>query len=498
MTTKYASGVLIAAAALMLCACGSKPPTISVGSKNTTEGSILGEIVAAHLGKQLPGVQIDRKTGQGGTQVLQGAMQSGAVDVYVEDVGTMLSTILKEDVPPEANVGLERARAQYQRLYQVTVLSTLGFHHKFVVLSRATGAPAVKADTLSAVAEAGKALKLGAAYDLFDRKDAFTALTTKYRITMSELPLRMEAPAMYEALKAGTIDLAAGYSTDAWTNLEGFKVLKDDKDLFQAYPACLLVRNPALALVPGLQHALEALAGTIKDDAMRKMNQDVDIKHRDPVGIIDLGQEAGVKRQILQAERDRAIERPGQSLQPLGAIRGISKSTGDLDRLWGRIVLARKPKHGPSHHQSRRESRLGHGVAFLPACVMRVSAGDLRHVHPKPGKQALQLRHALDLKAPTANPESQGGNNDRTRLRLRLEHVSTFIVLNSEELVGRVSAARPTIQSEAYPWRVYVGNAINVGWVEFSRPAIVQCVAGLEDSTHPPRFERFTVRLTRD
>ena len=282
MTTKHASVVLIAGAAIALCACGSKPPVVTVGSKNTTEQLILGEIIATHLEKQLPGVKIDRKTGLGSTLVLQGAMQSGAVDLYPEDVGTMLGTIIKEDVPLDGAVALERARTQYQRLYHLTVLNPLGFHHEFVVVSHTSGVARIKADSLTAIGEAGISLKLGVAYDLFDRKDAFTTLATKYKISMRELPLRMEPAVMYEALKNGMIDLAAGYSTDSWTDQKGFKVLKDDKELFPAHPACLVVRNQALGSIAGLDRALGALAGTIKDDSMRKMNQEVDLKHRQP------------------------------------------------------------------------------------------------------------------------------------------------------------------------------------------------------------------------
>ena len=271
--------MLTAGAALALCACGSKA-VISVGSKDTTESLILGEIVAAHLERQLPGVRIERKLGLGGTVAVQGALQSGAIDLYAEDVGTILATVLKEDVPAEETVALERARAQCQRLYQLSLLGPLGFHHKFVV-SRTSGA-GIKADTLTAIGDSRAALKLGVAYDLFDRKDAFSALATKYRISMRELPQRMGPRAMYLALKNGTIDLAAGYSTDSWTNQEGFVVLKDDQELFPAHEVCLLVRRQTLAAQSDLERMLGALAGSIKDDAMRKLNQEVDIKHRKP------------------------------------------------------------------------------------------------------------------------------------------------------------------------------------------------------------------------
>ncbi len=282
MTTQYASIVLLVGAALLLGACGSKAPTLSVGSKNTSEQLILGEIVAAQLERRLPGVKVERKLGLGATTAVQGAIQTGDIDLYVEDLGTMLGTVLKEDVPADESVGLERARAQYQLRYQLTVLKPLGFHHQFVVVTNSSGASGIKTDNLTAVGDSHTGFKLGVAYDLYDRKDAFTALTTKYRISMRELPLRMEPAAMYQALLSGSIDLAAGYSTDSWTDQPGFKLLKDDRDLFPKEPACVVIRNQTLISTPGLDRALEALSGIIKDGALRKLNQEVDLRHRKP------------------------------------------------------------------------------------------------------------------------------------------------------------------------------------------------------------------------
>ena len=269
-----------AALLLVFCeACGSKPPVISVGSKNTTEQILLGEIIAAHLEKQLPGVRVERKLGLGNTPIVQGAMQSAAVDVSMEDSGTMLGSILKEDVPTDIAVALEQARVQYQMRFQFTVLRPLGFDHQFVVVRRASG---TMADNLTAVADTRKAVTIAVVQDLADRKDAFKRLPTQYRIAFRELPRQMEPAAMYDALKSGTIDLAAGYSTDAWVDQAGYDIVKDDRALFQSHPVCLVVRNQALAAVAPLQHALETLSGKFSNPAMRHMNQEVDLKHRPP------------------------------------------------------------------------------------------------------------------------------------------------------------------------------------------------------------------------
>lgn len=276
MTTQYTSVVLLAGAALALSACGSKPPTISIGAKSTTEQTILAEILAAHLEKQLPGVHIERKLNLGGAQAVQGAMQSSSIDAFVEDIGTMIGMVLKEDVPAEESTSLERVKTQYQTLYRLSILQPLGFHHRFVVVRSAP----LKSETLTGLAESGKAFKFGVEPDLTDRKDAFLSITTQYRISLSELPKPLDGPFLYEALRSRAIDLAAGYATDAWVGESGFELLKDDRSMFQPHPVCVVVRSQALSQIAGFQKALEGLSGKITDQAIHKMNQEVDLKHR--------------------------------------------------------------------------------------------------------------------------------------------------------------------------------------------------------------------------
>jgi glycine betaine/choline ABC-type transport system substrate-binding protein len=58
------------------------------------------------------------------------------------------------------------------------------------------------------------------------------------------------------------------------------KVLRDDKSYFPPYQAALIVRAPSLTAYPGLRAALDQLSGKLSDADMRKLNYQVDGKHR--------------------------------------------------------------------------------------------------------------------------------------------------------------------------------------------------------------------------
>jgi len=56
--------------------------------------------------------------------------------------------------------------------------------------------------------------------------------------------------------------------------------LKDHKQAFPPYQACIVARSALLASSPAVRKALAELSGKISDDAMRKMNYAVDAEHR--------------------------------------------------------------------------------------------------------------------------------------------------------------------------------------------------------------------------
>ena len=64
-----------------------------------------------------------------------------------------------------------------------------------------------------------------------------------------------------------------------------------------------------------------------------------------------------------------------------------------------------------------------HSFAFIPACVVRVSACDLNDVDPKLPQETLELGDAFDLQAPATNPQSKRGETGMNWRDVRLRHV---------------------------------------------------------------------------
>jgi len=96
----------------------------------------------------------------------------------------------------------------------------------------------------------------------------------------------MDLGLLYRALNAHQVDMIAGNSTDGPIQAFGLTVLDDDRHYFPPYQAVPLFRKESLRRWPQIQNALDALAGRIRADDMRAMNEAIDGQHRDPAEVV--------------------------------------------------------------------------------------------------------------------------------------------------------------------------------------------------------------------
>ena len=257
----------------------SGPRRLTVGSKNFTEQIILGEIVAQQLERRLQ-VKVDRKLDLGGTLLAQQALQSGAIDLYPEYTGTALTAVLK--LPPVSDPAavLERVRAEYRKRWNLEWLDPLGFNNTFAMVVRGPQARAESLETLSDAVHRKQGWRLGVGYEFLQRPDGLPGLLQTYHLPLDGNPKSMDLGLLYSALEQKQVDMAAANATDGMLSVLDVKVLRDDKSYFPPYQAALIVRAQSLNAYPGLRAALDQLAGKLSDADMRKLNYQVDGKHR--------------------------------------------------------------------------------------------------------------------------------------------------------------------------------------------------------------------------
>jgi len=276
--------------ALLLCLlCVSctppRPDHPVIGAKNFTEQVVLGELLAQEI-EAKSGLKVERRFYLAGSYICNQALVAGRIDAYVEYTGTALTAILKQPLDRNPERVLATVRSLYASRYGVTVGEPLGFQNTFAMVIRGDDARRLHLTTLSAAAPYTPGWRLGVGYEFEQRPDGLPGLSAAYNLRFAGPPRTMDLGLLYRALTAHQVDMIAASSTDGPIQALGLVVLQDDRHYFPPYQAVPLVREDALRRWPQIQQALQALAGKISEEDMRKMNEAVDGLHRDPSEVV--------------------------------------------------------------------------------------------------------------------------------------------------------------------------------------------------------------------
>jgi glycine betaine/choline ABC-type transport system substrate-binding protein len=269
--------------AVLLTGAGcSRRPRIVVGSKNFTEQVLLGEILAQQIERRLH-IAVEHKLDLGGTLLTHEALVKGSIDLYPEYTGTALAAILKQAPGGDAAAVLGRVRAAYLQWHLVW-LDPLGFNNTFAMMIRGETA---RRDGVRNLSEAARLRpwRLGAGYEFQSRADGLDGLLRAYPLRLEGKPVAMDLGLLYPALQNRNVDMIAANSTDGLAAVLDVKIMDDDRRYFPPYQCAVVARQDTLARFPRLRAALEELSGKLPDDTMRRLNYEVDAKHRSVVEV---------------------------------------------------------------------------------------------------------------------------------------------------------------------------------------------------------------------
>jgi osmoprotectant transport system substrate-binding protein len=274
--TKIIAGLI---AVMLAGGCSSGPRRIVVGSKNFTEQLVLGEILAQQLERKL-GQKVERKLNLGGTLLAHQALVNGQIDLYPEYTGTALTAVLKLPPSPDPAAVLATVRSAYRERWRLEWLAPFGFNNSFTVVVRGDEARTGGLQTISDAARHKDGWVMGAGYEFLTRPDGFAGLVKTYGLKVQGQLKTMDLGLLYQALEQHQVEMIVPSATDGMLSVLDVKVLRDDRHYFPPYEAAPVVRAKALAAHPGMREALAELAGKLTDESMRKLNYQLDGKHR--------------------------------------------------------------------------------------------------------------------------------------------------------------------------------------------------------------------------
>jgi glycine betaine/choline ABC-type transport system substrate-binding protein len=213
------------------------------------------------------------------------ALLAGGIDVYPEYTGTALTAILKLPISSDPQAVYKQVAAEYQSRWKALWLPPLGFNDTFAMVISGEVARKEGIKTLSQAAQRKEGWQLGVGYEFLQRPDGLPGLQKTYPLTLKAAPRTMDLGLLHKALQQGQVEMVAANSTDGLLAVLDLTVLEDDKRFFPPYEAAFVL-GERLWKNDGARLALEELSGKLDTVTMRKLNFEVDGKHRRPAEVV--------------------------------------------------------------------------------------------------------------------------------------------------------------------------------------------------------------------
>lgn len=254
--------------------------TIVVATENYAEEYIFGYLFK-DLIEHYTDYQVDLKEGLGGTDVCFTALTNGEIDVYLEYTGTAYGATLA--LPYEEGTDMfAKVKEQMSEKYNLSCLDTIGFNNTYCLAMSRDLSEQYGITKISDLINCDTKFRFSPTFEFEEREDGMKKLENDYEgIEFSEV-IPLEDTLKYTSLESGETDIVLAFSTDGLLEKYNLVVLEDDYASMYPYEAFPLVRTEALDKYPGLEEALNKLAGKIDDSKMAYLNYLVDVEQQKP------------------------------------------------------------------------------------------------------------------------------------------------------------------------------------------------------------------------
>lgn len=266
-----------AAAALALAAC-SGSGGITVGSKDFTEQSILGQMLVIAL--EDAGYDVTDETNLAGTSVVRSALESGDVDMYWEYTGTAWAEILgQEEVVSDSQELYERVKARDAK--NGIVWGARGsFDNTYAIAQSAEVAAEYGVTTLTELGELSQsnpdAATVCVAEEFAGRQDGWPGLKEAYglQIPDANTALLTEGLIYDQVAEAPGSDCNFGevFTTDGRIQSMNLEVLEDDQNFFPIYNPAITVREEVAQENPEVVEIANDIITRLDTETMQELN----------------------------------------------------------------------------------------------------------------------------------------------------------------------------------------------------------------------------------
>ena len=276
------------ALALALSACGGsdtpKADTgraqapLRIGTKNFPEQFLLGELYKQAL--EAKGIPVELKANIGASEIIHQALTDGALDMYPEYVGVLLSEVANVRARPrDAEAAYRRAQA-FEAGKGFRLLAPSPFSDQNALAVTPAYARSHHVQDIGDLKRVPGTVRIGAPPEFQTRFEGVIGLAQLYGLhNLKAQPMAIGS--QYAALDRGRVDAAAVFTTDGQLADGRYVVLRDPRGVFGTQHVAPIISESALRRYgPRMRTVIDTVSKRLTATAMRRMNAEVQIKRR--------------------------------------------------------------------------------------------------------------------------------------------------------------------------------------------------------------------------
>jgi len=262
-----------------------KREPIRIGTKNFTEQKILGELYRQAL--EAKGYDVELKSDIGSSEIVHRVLRRGALDMYPEYIGVLLSEVAEKTERPPSDAAAYDAAQAFERGNGFTLLDQTPFADQNALAVKPQFARRHNLRTIADLRKLKGTVKIAALAEFATRFEGLAGLEKLYKLRRLDV-VEAEGSERYTLLDDGDVDVASVFTSEGQLAGDDLHVLEDPKRLFASGHVAPVVNAKVLeAHGDGLPDAIDAVSRKLTTNAMRKMNGDVDLRKRQPAAVAD-------------------------------------------------------------------------------------------------------------------------------------------------------------------------------------------------------------------
>jgi osmoprotectant transport system substrate-binding protein len=257
---------------------GDDPAPLRIGTKNFAEQFLLGELYKQAL--EAKGFPVELKENIGSSEIIHQALRDGALDMYPEYVGVLLSEVANERRRPASPAAAYREAQAFEQRTGFTLLGATPFSNANALAVTPAFARRHHVRAIGDLARMPGGVRIGAPPEFQTRFEGLVGLAQRYDLRNAKAR-PMAIGRQYAALDSGSVDVAAVFTTDGQLAGGRYVILDDPRGVFGTQHVAPIISRAALrAHGPRLQAVIDAVSRRLTAAAMRRMNAAVQLKGR--------------------------------------------------------------------------------------------------------------------------------------------------------------------------------------------------------------------------